>query len=94
MCGHICYWADANNMKCVYSSVPCHIVECSEFISNIYIDIAVSHVHDLHILHLSDTFVAGTYITITFEVDIAVPCVLAHICKNVGSVCLSNVISV
>ena len=32
-CGrHICSGAYANNVKCMYTSAPGHIVDCSEFI--------------------------------------------------------------
>ena len=44
--------------------------------------------------HLRGMFVAGTYMAITCEVDIAVACVVAHICKNVGSVCVFSIIAV
>ena len=32
-------------------------------------------------------FVAGTYMAVTCELDIAVALILAQMCKNIGSVC-------
>ena len=37
--------------------------------------------------HLRGIFVAGAYIEITFEVDVAVACVFTDLCKSVGSIC-------
>ena len=36
---------------------------------------------------LRGIFVVGTYMLIPCKVDIAVGCVLVHICKNIGSTC-------
>ena len=40
-----------------------------------------------YISNLVGVFVSGTYLAITFEVEIAVGYVLAYICKTVGSTC-------
>ena len=37
--------AYVNNVKCMYISVPGHIVNCIEFIFIIYTNIVVSYVH-------------------------------------------------
>ena len=42
---YICSGADGSDVKCSYTSGPDHSVDCSEFISRIYTDIAVSYLH-------------------------------------------------
>ena len=45
-CGrYICSGAYASNVECMYASASGHIFDFSEFISGIYTDIVVSHVH-------------------------------------------------
>ena len=44
--------------------------------------------------HLRGMFAAGTYLAMMCQVNIAVACVLAHICKTVGSKCPFNSIAV
>ena len=39
--------AYANNVKCMYTSVPGHIVDCSESICGLYPGIVVSCAHEL-----------------------------------------------
>ena len=82
-CGrHICSEAYAN-VKFIYSSAPDLIVDCSEFIRDIYTYIVVSCAHVLiNICGISRGIFADPYMAITCEVDIAVDCVLTHICKN------------
>ena len=36
--------------------------------------------------HLRDIFVAGAYMATTCEADIAVACILTHLCKSIGSI--------
>ena len=39
---HICSGAYANNVQCMCSRVPAHIVDCGGFIGSIYTDIELS----------------------------------------------------
>ena len=44
-CGmHIYSGAYANNVKCMYITVPAHIVDCNRFIGGIYTDTEVLYV--------------------------------------------------
>ena len=43
---HICSWAYANNVECMYNSVPGHSVDCIGFIWGIYTDTVVSSAHE------------------------------------------------
>ena len=45
-----------------------------------------SYMHIIYIVYMQNVvgiFVFGTYLEITCEIEVAVPCVLTHICKNV-----------
>ena len=45
-CGkYICSGGYTNDVKCLYTSVPGHIVDCSGFVWDIYTNIVVSYVH-------------------------------------------------
>ena len=48
----------------------------------------------LVLLYLRGIFVVGTYMAIPCEVNIAVSCFLAHICKNGGSIFLNSIMVV
>ena len=84
-CGrHFCLWACISNVKCMYTSVPGHIVDSSEFIavSCAYELICICGIYVVFGRHVDP----GTYMAITCEVYIAVVCIFVHICKNVGSI--------
>ena len=44
--------------------------------------------------NLVGLFLSATYLTITFEVEIAVGFILIHMCKNVESVCPYSMLAV
>ena len=42
---HICSGEYASDVKCMYTSVPGLIMDCSEFIRDMYTDLVVSYQH-------------------------------------------------
>ena len=42
---HICSGTFSSNVKCMYTSVPGHTVDCCDFISGIWTDIVISYVN-------------------------------------------------
>ena len=53
----------------------------------IYVYLSCIKAHEIFAIFVSDT-----YLAITCEVNIAVACVLVHICKNVGSICQFSIV--
>ena len=49
---HICSGAYANNVKCMYTSVSSHIVDCSGSTRGMYTDIVVSCTHEKCGIHV------------------------------------------
>ena len=69
-------------------STHCHLVDCSELKCGRYIHIHFPYNSVRYLAYmpyLANIFVSSTYVAITWKVCIAVGCVLAHTCKNVGS---------
>ena len=71
--------AYANNVNCMYTSASGHIFDCSEFIWGIEHSCDMCAWSNLLMWHLRRIFVAGTYMIVTCELDVAVACVLAQI---------------
>ena len=76
-CGmHIHSEAYTNNVKCIYSSVTGHTIQCSWFICGKYSDKVVTYLHMntltyvAYMWHFRGLFIFGTYMTIT--------CFLSH----------------
>ena len=42
---YICSGAYDNNVKHMYTSIPCHSFDCIDFIEGMYTEIAISHLH-------------------------------------------------
>ena len=42
--GHICSGANANNVKFMYTSAFGHVIDCSDFINDVYIVTYLCHV--------------------------------------------------
>ena len=84
---HIC---SVVYFKYVYSA-HCHMVDCIDFICGSCMHIHLSYKSIKYLVYMAcmpnlmDIFVSSTYLAITWEVWIAVGCILAHV-QNVGSV--------
>ena len=70
-------------------NVPVHIVDCSALIWGIYSDSCVMCTWT----NLRGISLPGTCMAIICQVHTAVACVLACICRNVGSICPLGIIS-
>ena len=80
----------------MYTSASSHTDDCSEFIRGMYTDKVVSYLYMMYGINLffRSIFVSEAYMAIPYELDIAFGCVLAHICKNVWSICPFNIMAV
>ena len=75
--------------KYVYSASG-HMADTGDLICGTYKHIHASYMSlkdVIHVYSVEGTFVFDTYVRIICEVDVAICCVLAHICTNARSIC-------
>ena len=78
-------------VKYVYSA-HCHMGDCIDFICGMYMHIHLPYKFMKYLTYMAymsslvGLFVPSTYLAVTWEVYIADGCILAHMCKNVGSI--------
>ena len=76
-------------MSNVYNA-PCHMAGASDFICGTCICIHSPYMPTKYVAYMSTflgLFVFGTYLAITCQVDYALSCVSAYMCKNVRFIC-------
>ena len=96
---NICSEAHASHVKCMYTSVPSHIIDNDEFMWGLYTLTLLSPIFTWTNLHVWHTFLiwgfffVGIYMAITHELSIAVSHIIAYVCQNIRSIHLWNIMA-